>query len=176
MHLLPRQTAPRLDLPLTRGGTTDDLAPGDGRFTLLVFFRGLHCPICRGQLRDVERRLDDLHEAGVSRVLAVSAETAERSRDLVDEWGLDRLDVAHGLDPKVGQQEWNLFVSEGIKDGEPDVFTEPGVFLVDNATGEVYLQVVASMPFSRPTVDEIVTAARYAIEKDYPARGEFDAS
>lgn len=174
--LLPRQPAPELALPLTRGGITEDIAKGDGRFTMLVFFRGRHCPVCRQQLRDVQRRLDDLHEAGVSRVIAISSETPARSRELVDEWELDRLDVAHDLDPKAAQRDWNLFVSEGINEDEPDLFTEPGVFLVDNETGEVYWQVVSSMPFSRPDVDEIIAGVRYAIEKDYPARGEVDAA
>ncbi len=82
----PTQTAPALSLPLTGGGTTDDLVLGtgaDGRFSLVVFFRGLHCPVCRRQVGELDRRLGDLREAGVGRVLAVSMETAERSAQLV---------------------------------------------------------------------------------------------
>ena len=44
--LMPRQAVPALQLPtLNHGGFTlsDDAAPN---FTLVVFYRGLHCPIC----------------------------------------------------------------------------------------------------------------------------------
>ena len=59
MTLTPTSPAPRLSLPMTAGGSTDalDLGTGaDGRFTLVVFFRGLHCPVCRKQLTEIERR------------------------------------------------------------------------------------------------------------------------
>ena len=45
MTLTPMSKAPNLSLPLTTGGSTDELALGagvDGRFTLVLFFRGLH--------------------------------------------------------------------------------------------------------------------------------------
>jgi len=48
MTLTPMSKAPNLFLPLTTGGSTDELALGagvDGRFTLVLFFRGLHCPV-----------------------------------------------------------------------------------------------------------------------------------
>jgi len=48
---------------MTTGGSTDDLDLGtgaDGRFTLVVFFRGLHCPVCRKQLTEIERRREDV--------------------------------------------------------------------------------------------------------------------
>jgi hypothetical protein len=44
MTLKPTTSPPALSLPLTGGGSTDDLALGtgtEGRFTLVVFFRGL---------------------------------------------------------------------------------------------------------------------------------------
>jgi len=78
------------------GGTTDDLALGtgaDGRFSLVVFFRGLHCPVCRKQAGELDRRLAELREAGVGRVLAVSMETPERSAQLAQEWHLGDLPV-----------------------------------------------------------------------------------
>ena len=48
MTLTPTQAPPAIPWPLTRGGSTADLALGsgaDGRFSLVVFFRGLHCPV-----------------------------------------------------------------------------------------------------------------------------------
>jgi hypothetical protein len=102
----------------------------DGRFSLVVYFRGLHCPAYRKQVGELDRRLGDPREAGVGRVLAASMETLERSAQLVQEWLLDGLPVAHGLS-EASAPEWGLFVSTAIKDGEAPVFNEPGMFVLD---------------------------------------------
>lgn len=172
MTLTPTQPTPTLSLPLTGGGSTGDLAPGsgaDGRFTLVVFFRGLHCPVCRKQLSELEKRLADLHEAGVGRVLAVSMETPERSAQLVAEWHLNELPVAFGLTEE-SAREWGLFVSTAIKDGEAPVFNEPGMFVLD-ADGTVFWSSVSSMPFGRPSVDDVIAGLQFVQKSDYPARG-----
>lgn len=172
MRLTPTETAPTLSLPLTGGGSTDDLALGrgtDGRFTLVVFFRGLHCPVCRKQLSEIERRIDDLGEAGVGRVVAVSMETPERSAQLVEQWHLSNLKVAYGLD-EASARTWGLFVSTAIKDGEAPVFNEPGMFVLDD-DGTVFWSNVSSMPFGRPTVDDVLAGLQFVQKVDYPARG-----
>ena len=131
MRLIPSSQTPNLSLPLTAGGSTDDLSLGsgvDGRFTLVLFFRGLHCPVCRKQLSEVERRLDEIHSAGVGRVVAVSMESAERSAELVESWHLERLPVAYGMREESARQ-WGLFISTSIKDGELPRFNEPGMFV-----------------------------------------------
>jgi peroxiredoxin len=172
MTLTPTHTAPSLSLPLTGGGSTDDLALGtgaDGRFSPVVFFRGLHCPVCRKQVGELDRRLGDLREAGVGRVVAVSMETSERSAQLVQEWHLGDLPVAHGLS-EASAREWGLFVSTAIKDGEAPVFNEPGVFVLD-ADGTVYWSNVSSMPFGRPALDDVLAGLQFAQQQDYPAQG-----
>lgn len=172
MTLTPTQTPPALSLPLTGGGSTDDLALGsgaDGRFSLVVFFRGLHCPVCRKQLAELDRGLGDLREAGVGRVLAVSMETPDRSAQLVQEWHLGDLPVAHSLS-EVSTREWGLFVSTSIKDGEAPVFNEPGMFVLD-ADGTLYWSNVSSMPFGRPALHDVIAGLQFAHKAHYPARG-----
>lgn len=172
MSLTPMQTPPALSLPLTGGGSTDDLALGtgaDGRFSLVVFFRGLHCPVCRKQVCELDRRLADLREAGVGRVLAVSMETPERSAQLVQEWHLDDLPVAHSLS-EASARQWGLLVSTAIKDGEAPVFNEPGMFVLD-ADGTLYWSNVSSMPFGRPDLNDVIAGLQFAQKADYPARG-----
>ena len=171
MTLTPTSPAPRLSLPMTAGGSTDalDLGTGaDGRFTLVVFFRGLHCPVCRKQLTEIEGRREELIAAGVGRLVAVSMETSQRSKQLVEEWGLT-MPVAHGLDEE-SARAWGLFLSRAIKDGEPDVFAEPGMFALDS-DGTVYWSSIATMPFARPALDEVMAGLRFEQDQDYPARG-----
>lgn len=172
MTLIPGSKVPGLSLPLTRGGFTDDLSLGsgaDGRFTLVLFFRGLHCPVCRKQLSEVNRRLDEIRLAGIGRVVAVSMETAERSAELVETWHLDGLPVAHGLSVESARQ-WGLFISTSIKDSEPHQFNEPGMFVLD-ADHSLYWSSVATMPFGRPALDDVLAGLRFAQENAYPARG-----
>lgn len=172
MTLTPTQTTPSLSLPLTGGGSTDDLALGtgaEGRFSLVVFFRGLHCPVCRKQLGELDRRLGDLREADVGRVVAVSMETAEHSAQLVRDWHLGDLPVAHDLS-EASAREWGLFVSSAIRDGEAPVFNEPGMFVLD-ADGTVYWSTVSSMPFGRPALDDVLAGLQFVQKQDYPARG-----
>ena len=172
MTLLPTQTAPDLRLELVGGGTTDDLKLGagaDGRFSLVVFYRGLHCPICRKQLAEIDKRIDDLKAAGIGRVVAVSMETADRSARIVDEWHLANLPVAYGLDEE-SARFWGLNLSRAIKDGEPALFNEPGIFILDE-DGTLFWSSTATMPFGRPSLDDVIAGLRYAQDHDYPARG-----
>ncbi len=172
MTLTPTHTAPSLSLPLTGGGSTDGLELGagaEGRFSLVVFFRGLHCPVCRKQVAEIDGRLDELRAAGVGRVVAISMESDERSAQLVDEWHISDLEVAHGLG-EVSAREWGLFVSTGINDGEPPMFNEPGMFVLDS-DGSLYWSNVSSMPFGRPALDDVIAGLQFAQQQDYPARG-----
>src|ERR1700756_1440839 len=81
----PTRPAPDLTVPLLHGGIYRLSDQGPRLFTMVVFFRGLHCPVCQAQLRELERRLDDLEENGIE-VIAVSGETRERTTTLADEW------------------------------------------------------------------------------------------
>lgn len=61
-------------------------------------------------------------------------------------------------------------LSTAIKEGEPDLFNEPGVFILDD-DGSLFWSSTATMPFGRPALDEIIAGVRYAQEHGYPARG-----
>lgn len=172
MTLLPTQEVPDLGLPLVGGGTTDDLKLGTGnggRFSLVIFYRGLHCPICRKQLAEIDKRIEDLKAAGIGTVVAVSMETLERSTRIVDAWHLANLPVAYGLAEEAARA-WGLNLSRAIKDGEPDLFNEPGIFILDD-DGTLFWSSTATMPFGRPSLDDVIAGVQYAEEHDYPARG-----
>src|SRR5246127_5858998 len=88
----PTQPAPDLTVPLLRGGTYRLADQRPNLFTIVVFFRGLHCPVCRAQLVELERRLGEFEERGIE-VIAVSGETRERTTHLAQEWRLEQLSL-----------------------------------------------------------------------------------
>jgi peroxiredoxin len=74
--LVPRQLVPTLAVSLVGGGRFDIAAENPERFTMVVFYRGLHCPICRTQLGDLETKLPDFAQRGVGVVAISSARNA----------------------------------------------------------------------------------------------------
>ncbi len=177
-QLLPRQPTPALEVPTLDGGIwrLADRAPD--HFVMVVFYRGLHCPICSGYLKDLDRRLDDFAARGTE-VIAISSDGEERARQSKEKWGLDTLTIGYGLDLAVARS-WGLFVSSsrgmtsaGVE--EPAQFPEPGLFLV-RPDGTLYASSVQTMPFARPHFAEIAQALDFVIKNDYPARGEVAAA
>jgi peroxiredoxin len=156
-------------VPLLRGGTYRLSDQRPKLFTMVVFFRGLHCPVCRAQLSELDRRLPELEERGIE-VITVTGETLERTRTLAHEWKLERLNLAYGLTEEQ-MRTWGLFISHGIDEHEPALFNEPGLFLI-TPDHTVYYESVLSMPVGRPRLQDLLDGIDYWTTHDYPARGE----
>jgi len=173
--LKPRQPVPELNLSTLQGPwSLSEQAPEN--FTMVVFYRGLHCPICSKYLAELNKMVDDFSEVGVS-ILAVSSDSEERAQQAREDWGLDKVNLGYGL--SVDQaRDWGLHRSAGrgktsIGIEEPAEFAEPGLYLVrpDNS---LYWGQVSTMPFARPHFREILGALNFALANDYPARGELE--
>jgi peroxiredoxin len=171
-ELTPRQDAPSLSISLTTGGTWSLGARVPEDFTMIVFYRGLHCPVCQTYLSTLDQLVDDYRAAG-THPIAVSMDDEERAQRAVEEWGLETLPVGYGLSEEDARQ-WGLYLSEGIKEDEPVLFSEPGLFLV-RPDGTLYYAAVNSMPFGRPDPEGLLESIRWIEEHDYPARGEVRA-
>ena len=52
--LLPRRPVPELRVPTLAHGDFDLAVDAPKLFTLISFYRGLHCPVCLKYLRDLE--------------------------------------------------------------------------------------------------------------------------
>ncbi len=165
----PQTRAPELEVDtLGNGGwKLSDRKPD--RFTMIVFYRGVHCPVCTTYIGELQDKLGDFTSRGVD-VIAVSGDTRERAERSKSEWGLDNLTVGYDISTDV-MRDWGLFVSSGIKDEEPDEFGEPGLFLI-KPDGSVFFDAINSMPFGRPKLDDMLDAVDFVTENDYPARGE----
>ncbi len=174
MNFKPRQPVPALELATLGGGRFSLAAQKPAQFTMLVFYRGYHCPVCRKYLSELDGMLGEFDRRGVT-TLAASSDTEERARMARDEWGLGKLPIGYGM--TIGTaREWGLFVSTsrgktstGVE--EPALFSEPGLFLV-RPDGTLYWANVSTMPFARPHFGEIAQAIDFVVSKDYPGRGE----
>ena len=173
-RLFPRQSVPSLEVLTLDGGQWRLSERQPQNFTLIVVYRGLHCPICKGYLRDLERRLPEFGRRGVE-AIAISSDEEVRARQAKADWGLSQLTIGYGLGLD-DAREWGLYISAGIGRtsggaDEPSRFVEPGLFLVrPNRT--LYFASVQTMPFARPSVEDVLKAIVYILDKNYPARGE----
>jgi len=119
--LMPAEQAPALKLPLVGGGTFDLAAEKPENFTMVLFYRGYHCPVCKGYLGSLTSLLADFESAGFNVVIA-SMNNEDLAAKAVEEWGLGNLRVAYGLTLEQAK-DWGLWVSKAFKDVEADFFT-----------------------------------------------------
>ncbi|MGC8536370.1 MAG: redoxin domain-containing protein [Rhizomicrobium sp.] len=165
----PRLSVPGMDLPLVGGGRFDLFAENPATFTLIAVYRGLHCPICKSYLRELNDKSQSFAKLGAN-VVAASSDGLERAARARSDWGLDRVRLAYDLPIELGRK-WGLFVSRGLSDKEPAQFLEPGLFLV-KPDHTLYAASIQTMPFARPSLNEILGALEFINRNNYPARGE----
>ena len=158
--LIPRQQVPGLTVETLASGSFDLAQDGAEFATLVVFYRGLHCPICATYLKELGRLTEDFAAKGV-KTIAMSSDDKDRAQQMADKVGHEALRFGYGLPLSVAR-EWGLFISTsrgttsiGIE--EPALFSEPGVFLV-RGDGTLYFASVQTMPFVRPHFKEMVGA------------------
>ncbi len=173
--LKPRQTVPALEVSTLQGSwALTSQAPDN--FTMVVFYRGLHCPICSKYLAELDKLAGDFTDSGVG-ILALSGDGEERAKQAVEDWELKNINLGYGVSAKQAQA-WGLHRSAGrgktsVGIEEPAEFSEPGLFLVrpDNT---LYWAQISTMPFARPHFREVLGALGFVLANDYPARGELD--
>lgn len=173
--LMPRYPVPALNVALTTGGRFVLGAQPGEKFDLLVFYRGLHCPICVKYLLELERLAPEFAARGVQ-VVAISSDDEDRAGQMADKVSASGFKLGYGLSLRAAR-EWGLYLSASrgktsVGIDEPAVFSEPGVFIV-RPDGTLYYSAVQTMPFARPPFQDLLGAIDFAISKDYPARGEF---
>ena len=145
---------------LTFGGTKD-------RWSLLVVYRGKHCPRCKRYLNKFNEMLSDWTD--IMDVMVVSADTAEKAQADVDELGW-KFDVGYGM-TEAQMRALGLYVSDPLSEAETTTrFAEPGTFAL-RPNGELMLVDISNGPASRPDLDELLDGMRFNIDKDRPVRG-----
>ncbi len=163
---MPAITLPTLSgdqITLGQGGASD--------WHVVVVYRGLHCPICKKYLSQLESLQSQFADAGAD-VIAVSADPQDKAQRMADETGA-RFPVAYDLSLEQ-MQSLGLFISDPLP-GETDrPFAEPGLFVV-NAQGIAQLVDVANAPFLRPDLDGLPGGLAFLKAKNHPVRGTYSA-
>ncbi|MGI9373975.1 MAG: peroxiredoxin-like family protein [Hyphomicrobiales bacterium] len=173
--LLPRQKTPNVTVETVSHGTFDLASESSERGTVVCFYRGLHCPICATYLKELDKRTPEFAERGVT-TIAISSDEEDRAKGMAEGIESKNLRIGYGL-ALSDAKDWGLYISTsrgktsiGIE--EPALFSEPGLFMV-TPDQSLYYGSVQTMPFVRPHFSELLGALDFAIEKNYPARGEY---
>lgn len=169
--ITPKQQAPELEISLVNGGTWKLSSQKPENFTMLVFYRGLHCPVCKSYTEELQTLKEKYEALGVN-IIALSMDTEKRAKISKTEWAVADIPLGYGL-TEAQAKEWGLFLSKGIKDAEPELFSEPGLFLI-RPNNEVYYVALNSEPFGRPHLRSFIKSIDFVINENYPARGEVD--
>lgn len=166
--LKPKEKVPQIKIDLVNDTIWELDAQDPEHFTMVIFYRGKHCPVCKSYLEELQTKVSEFTDLGVN-VIAISSDTEKRAKASYEAWAV--ADIPIGFEYPIAEAEtWGLFISKGIKDEEPNEFVEPGLFLID-PDGNLYSASIQSMPFARPSFDDLLKGLKYIIKKEYPARG-----
>lgn len=169
MALAAGSDFPKLDVAALGGGTLTLGQPQGGHdWQLVVVYRGLHCPICKRYLAQLDGMVADFNAEGVD-VVAVSGDGQAKAQSMVDE---KELTLAMGYDLSIAQmQALGLYISDPRSPQETDQpFPEPGLFVV-NGEGKIQILDISNAPFARPELGGILGGIKFVQANEYPIRG-----
>lgn len=158
---------PEFELARTGGG---DVKIGGTRenYSLVIVYRGKHCPRCKSYLNILNGMRADWEDLGVE-LAVISADSKEKAEADVQEFGWE-FDVGYGL-TQSQMEELCLYITSPISAAEADGnFAEPGVYLV-KPSGQVQIVAISNGPAARPDLSVLLDGARFNITNDRPTRG-----
>ena len=168
IRLVPGDVVPSLTVDTLSGDRWSLAKQTPRNFTMVVFYRGLHCPLCAEYLQQLETKLAKFHNIGIE-VIAISGDTYERAATSVEKWNLKELTVGYGL-TREAMRQWGLYVSNGELENEPPYFNEPGLFLI-RPDGVLFFAGVNNAPYGRTDLDTLLSGMDYVLNHSYPLRG-----
>jgi peroxiredoxin len=161
-NILARMSFPKLGGgEVTIGGTREN-------WTMLVVYRGKHCPRCKKYLHILNAMRDQWTEAGFE-IAVVSADTQEKAEVDRDEFGW-KFDLAYGL-LESQMNTLGVYVTEPLSPSEAErPFAEPGTFVI-RPDGSLLLIAISNGPSARPDLTELLDGMIFTKENDRPPRG-----
>lgn len=167
-RLIPGDPSPDLDVALIQGGRWRLSEQQPEKFTLIQIFRGVHCSFCKPEVEKLQDRMGDFNSIGVS-IISVSMDSLERAEQAKKEWAFTTLPFAYGMSEDQARS-WGLYLSNRVKEKEPELFAEPGIFLID-PKGFLFAEFQSSVPWLRIDIDILYSGIQLAMQRETPPRG-----
>lgn len=137
-------------------------------WSLVVVYRGKHCPRCKKYLNILNEMRPKWTDAGFD-IMVVSADPVEKAQADLDAFGWD-FDLGYDLS-EAQMATLGLYVTEPLSAAETDRrFAEPGVFVI-RPDGSVLLISISNGPSARPDLTELLDGMIYTKENNRPPRG-----
>ncbi|WP_299725367.1 redoxin domain-containing protein [uncultured Tateyamaria sp.] len=167
-HPKPRVGAPIGEMTWALiGGGEVSVGQAKDRWTMLLVYRGKHCPRCKRFLNKLNAALPAW--TAVMDVVVVSADSKDKAQADMDEFGWG-FDLAYGLS-EAQMRALGLYVSDPLSEAETTHrFAEPGAFGI-RPDGSLMLVNISNGPAARPDLDELLDGMIFNIENDRPVRG-----
>jgi len=157
---------PDIDISLINGDSAR-LSKETSNWTLLIVYRGLHCPICKDYATKFENKLSKLQNINTQLIL-ISADPKEKAKIFAEELNL-KSKIGYGL--TIDQmRKLGLYLSEPRPNEVDYIFPEPGLFLI-NPKGKIHIIEISNAPFVRPDIDLIFRGINHIQKNNYPIRG-----
>ena len=156
-----------ISFPKLGGG---EITVGGARenWTLLVVYRGKHCPRCKKYLNILNDMRKQWVDAGFD-IAVVSADTHEKAQADNAEFGWS-FDLGYALSEEQ-MSALGLYVSEPLSPQESDRrFAEPGTFVI-RPDGSILLIAISNGPSARPDLAELLDGMIFTKVNDRPPRG-----
>jgi len=169
-NIIPGKKAPSLNIETISGNTWSLDKHLNKSKCMIVFYRGLHCPVCSVFLKQIESQLLEYKKSNTE-VIAVSMDNKEKALKVKSDWSIKNLNIAYGLSEE-NARKWGLYISKSIKEAESDLFCEPGLFIIKE-DGTLYLANTSNMPWARPDLTDFPAKLIFAEENNYPVRGNY---
>ena len=169
-NIIPGKKAPSLNIETISGNTWSLDNHLNKSKCMIVFYRGLHCPVCSVFLKQIDSQLLEYKKSNTE-VIAVSMDNKEKALKVKSDWSIKNLNIAYGLSED-DARKWGLYISKSIKEAESDIFCEPGLFII-REDGTLYLANTSNMPWARPDLTDFPAKLIFAEENNYPVRGNY---
>lgn len=148
-------------------GSMRSIGGAKDRWSILIVYRGKHCPRCKKYLNKLNTALADW--TAKMDVIVVSADSKDKALADQAEFGW-KFDLCYGM-TEAQMRDLGLYVSDPLSEAETDKrFAEPGTFAM-RPDGTLMLVDISNGPASRPDLEELLDGMIFNIDNDRPVRG-----
>jgi len=150
------------------GGGAINIGGVQENWTLLVVYRGKHCPRCKKYLNILNNMREQWADAGFD-IAVISSDPIDKAQADKNEFGWS-FDLGYDLNEDQ-MTTLGLYISDPLSASETDRrFAEPGVFVI-RPDGSQLLIAISNGPSARPDLVELLDGMIFTKNNDRPPRG-----